>query len=88
VERSDELFRAGTVVRRWVTTGGSIGEPARYPSGTTEADLAWANMYLGRGWWGIRPFDEHVMLRGHSHPFGTGLKGRVARPSAKGPTAS
>jgi hypothetical protein len=29
VERSDETLRGGTV-RSWVTTGGSIGEPARY----------------------------------------------------------
>jgi len=83
VERSDEIFRGGTV-RRWVTTGGSSGEPARYPFGTTEADLAWANMYLGRSWWGIRPFDDHVMLWGHSHLFGTGLKGRIAQSKRKG----
>jgi phenylacetate-coenzyme A ligase PaaK-like adenylate-forming protein len=83
VERSDEIFQGGTV-RSWVTTGGSTGEPARYPVGTTEAGLAWANMYLGRGWWGIRPFDEHVMIWGHSHLFGTGLKGRIAQAKRKG----
>jgi hypothetical protein len=83
VERSDEIFRGGAV-KSWVTTGGSTGEPARYPSGTPEADLAWANMYLGRGWWDIRPFDDHVMLWGHAHLFGTGLKGRIAQTKRKG----
>ena len=84
MERSDELVKAGTVVRRWATTGGSTGEPARYPLGATEAGINWANMYLGRGWWGIRPFDEHAMLWGHSHLFRTDLKGRIAKARRKG----
>ncbi len=83
VERSDEIFQRGEV-KSWVTTGGSTGEPARYPAGPAEADLAWANMYVGRGWWGIRPFDEHVMLWGHAHLFGSGLKGSIAQARRRG----
>ena len=73
VERSDEIS-GGAAVKSWVTTGGSTGEPARYPVGPHEADVTWANMYLGRGWWDIPPFDDHVMLWGHAHLLGTGLK--------------
>ena len=78
VERADELVRVGTA-RRWVFSSGSTGEPTRYPVGRTETDTAWANMYLGRGWWGIRPFDAHVMIWGRSLRFGTGFRGGIAQ---------
>jgi phenylacetate-coenzyme A ligase PaaK-like adenylate-forming protein len=77
VERSEEIFQRGAITDAY-TTGGSSGEPARYPRGAKDDIAIWSDAYTGRGWWGIRPFDPHVVLWGHSHLFGTGLRGRLA----------
>jgi phenylacetate-CoA ligase len=77
VTRSDEIFQCRAITDAY-STGGSTGEPARYPRGDGDTAPMYANMYLGRSWWGIRPFDPHVFLWGHSHLFGSGIRSRVA----------
>ena len=72
-ERADEVFEAGRV-KSSVLTGGSTGTPVRYPWSPADAATAFANMYTGRGWWGIQPFDAQVAFWGHGHAFGTDRK--------------
>lgn len=75
-ERYEEVFQHGAI-KTYYSTGGSTGEPVKYPRGAADADSSWANTYLGRSWWGIRPFDPHVLMWGHSHLFGSGVRGRI-----------
>jgi len=62
---------------RTVSTGGSTGEPTIFPVHNDDYLNIYADAYLGRAWSGIKPFDRMVSLWGHSHLFGSGLKGRV-----------
>ncbi|WLS45145.1 hypothetical protein Q3V37_27895 [Micromonospora profundi] len=78
IARQDEIFQHGRI-RDAYTTGGSTGQPTRYPRGAGEADRRWVDAYLGRHWAGVRPTDPSVLLWGHSHLFGTGLSGRLAQ---------
>lgn len=83
VNRADEVFENGKITAAY-STGGSSGEPARYPRGEKDADASYANIYAGRAWWGIRPFDSYLHLWGHSHLFGgSGLSGRVVKAKRK-----
>ena len=75
-EHADEVFEAGRV-RSSVLTGGSTGAPVRYPWSPADAETAFANMYTGRGWWGIQPFDAQVAFWGHGHAFGTDWKPHI-----------
>ena len=60
-----------------ISTGGSSGEPVKFPTSKNEQNLNYANTYLARGWWGIKPLDSYLLFWGHSHLFGTGLSGRI-----------
>ena len=60
-----------------VRTGGTTGRPRRFPRGSEDDLLHHANMYLGRGWAGIRAGDPIALIWSHTHLFGNGLKGRV-----------
>jgi len=64
-------------VRGVVHTGGSTGEPASFPVSAADHDRNYANMYTGRSWWGIEPLVREVKFWGHSHLFGTGLRGAI-----------
>jgi phenylacetate-CoA ligase len=75
-EHADEVFEGGRV-KSSVLTGGSTGAPVRYPWSASDAATAFANMYTGRGWWGIRPFDAQVAFWGHGHAFGTDWRRHV-----------
>lgn len=61
----------------WVTTGGSTGEPFRFPISQQDSDLFYVNTYTGRSWWGLKPLDRIVMIWGHSHLFGQGRLSRI-----------
>lgn len=60
-----------------VSTGGSTGEPTKFPVSKKESDFSYANHYLVRGWWNIKPLDNVVLFWGHSHLFGGGIKGKI-----------
>ena len=60
-----------------VSTGGSTGEPAYFPTSILEKKMRYGNVYLGRSWWSIKPFDKTILIWGHSHLFGTGINGKV-----------
>ncbi|WP_341720194.1 hypothetical protein QQG74_10995 [Micromonospora sp. FIMYZ51] len=78
IARTDEIFEGGRITR-YYTTGGSTGQPTRYPRGPGETTDRWVDAYLGRHWAGIRPTDPSVLLWGHSHLFGSGWRGQVAQ---------
>ncbi|MEU8300249.1 hypothetical protein AB0C04_23585 [Micromonospora sp. NPDC048909] len=82
IARHDEIFQNGRI-RDAYTTGGSTGQPTRYPRGAGEVDRRWIDAYLGRHWAGVRPTDPGVLLWGHSHLFGAGLRGRLAQAQRK-----
>ncbi|MFC4016567.1 phenylacetate--CoA ligase family protein [Micromonospora sp. GCM10011542] len=78
ISRSAEVFASGSTKRAY-STGGSTGQPTRFPRGRGESTDRWANNYLGRAWRGVRPFEPQILLWGHSHLFGDGIRSRIAR---------
>lgn len=74
-EHQDLIFQNGRI-RRAISTGGSTGEPTRFPFSSDDVrPAAYANVYMGRSWWGIDPLDPMLLFWGHSHLFGTGARG-------------
>jgi phenylacetate-CoA ligase len=69
VERSQEVFQNGAI-RIAYSTGGSSGTPARFPRGDHEKYSFYANTYVGRGWWNLKPLDSYLHVWGHAHLFG------------------
>lgn len=59
------------------STGGSTGQPMKFPTSKEEKNIEYATTYLGRSWWGIKPFNNILVFWGHSHLFGTGLYGKL-----------
>ncbi|WP_108063669.1 phenylacetate--CoA ligase family protein [Poseidonibacter lekithochrous] len=60
-----------------ISTGGSTGEPTKFPTSKNESINSYSNHYLARGWWDIKPLDEVLLFWGHSHLFGEGIKGEI-----------
>lgn len=79
-ERSQEIFNDGRggVIELAYSTGGTTGEPTRFPKGKSDMESMYPNAFVGRTWWGIWPFDSYVHVWGHAHLFGgVGLRGRI-----------
>jgi len=77
LQEHEDLVFAQPEIRGSISTGGSTGQPTRFPLGEGESDEQYATMYLGRSWWGIAPLDPMIAFWGHSHLFGSGLRGRI-----------
>lgn len=75
-ENEDRIFIDGHR-HQTVSTGGSTGQPTRFITSKNEKCVEYANTYLGRGMYGICPLDETLLFWGHSHLFGSGLRGYV-----------
>lgn len=69
-----ELVFQGLPEGSYYETGGSTAEPTRFPRGEEESDDAFANNYVGRLWWGLKPYEKSVHVWGHSHLYGVGLR--------------
>ena len=65
-----------------ISTGGSTGKPIRLPVSKIESLNSYANQYLARSWWGIKPLDRIVFCWGHSHLFGSGIIGKIMYKSS------
>jgi phenylacetate-coenzyme A ligase PaaK-like adenylate-forming protein len=61
----------------WRSTGGSTGEPFRFPTYSEEIRSAALDIWLGRARLGIDPDDPLFLLWGHAHLMGSGFKGLV-----------
>lgn len=72
----DQIFDDERIVGAYVT-GGSTGDPTRFPRGPGETDVNWVNSYLARSWSGIAPLVPTVHVWGHAHLFGSGYRRRV-----------
>lgn len=58
-----------------IMTGGSTGEPVRLPSwGDKTTGIS---QIIGRGWYGIKPWDRTFLLWGHEHLYGTGFRRKI-----------
>jgi len=79
LRRHSDLVFEGLTDYTLISTGGTSGITTRFPTSRVEADAAYANSYLGRGWWGIEPLDRILMLWGHSHLFGQGAGRHLRR---------
>jgi phenylacetate-CoA ligase len=77
IEENLATIAADAAPCRLVRTGGTTGRPRRFPRGSEDDLLHHANMYLGRGWAGIRAGDPIALIWSHTHLFGNGLMGRV-----------
>ena len=64
---------------QFVGSGGSSGPSTWFPRGGEDHALLHSNMYLGRSWAGVSPGDNIVLIWGHDHLFGFGVKGRINR---------
>ena len=64
---------------RFIGTGGSAGPSSWFPRGPEDHAFLHSNMYLGRSGAGIAPGDNIVLIWGHDHLYGLGLKGRFNR---------
>jgi phenylacetate-coenzyme A ligase PaaK-like adenylate-forming protein len=60
-----------------ISTGGSSGEPTKFPIGNIEQDINYTNNYMAKSWWGLNPLDKIILIWGHSHLFGSGFKGII-----------
>jgi phenylacetate-coenzyme A ligase PaaK-like adenylate-forming protein len=69
------IFQSGRI-KHSISTGGSTGEPTKFPNDPNDM-TPYANMYLGRSWWGIQPLSNNLMIWGHSHLFGQGINGKI-----------
>jgi phenylacetate-CoA ligase len=83
IQKNNDLILSGSDYDLITSTGGSTGQPTKFPMVSKEFDQIYSNTYLGRGWWGVKPFEKTVLIWGHSHLFGTGLKGRVSQTKRK-----
>lgn len=78
VDNADLVFR-GFDPNNCYTTGGSTGEPAKYPKGPEDAAGLWANTFVARDRSDLRPGDVYVHLWGHSHLFGAGRSAAIRK---------
>ena len=63
----------------FIGTGGSSGPSILFPRGPEDQAFLHSNMYLGRSWAGIAPGANIVLIWGHDHLYGFGMKGRLKR---------
>jgi phenylacetate-CoA ligase len=77
IQENHELIFSHLRKPNTISTGGSTGEPTSFPTSKNEIEISYANHYLGRGWWDIKPLDNILLFWGHSHLFGTGIKGVI-----------
>ena len=61
----------------YIRTGGTSGSTTRFPSNSRLRDVEYANTYLGKSWHQIKPLDKIIHIWGHSHLFGSGIRGKI-----------
>jgi phenylacetate-coenzyme A ligase PaaK-like adenylate-forming protein len=76
VQEAEASIRADAGHAGVAITGGSTGEPCRFPVDAHDLDVEYANMYLGRSWWSVHPLDPVVLIWGHGHLFKGPVAGR------------
>lgn len=59
----------------WKSTGGSTATPIQIPMWKEELTQVRTNQWSARAWHGLDPASKLFLLWGHSHLFGSGVKG-------------
>jgi phenylacetate-CoA ligase len=77
IQENEDLIFLSSKNYTSISTGGSTGKPIRLPVSKIESLNSYANQYLGRSWWGIKPLDKIIFCWGHSHLFGSGIHGKI-----------
>ena len=77
IQQNEKLIFSSLKGCSIISTGGSTGKPIKFPTSMKESLNSYANHYLARGWWGIKPLDSILSFWGHSHLFGVGVKGQI-----------
>lgn len=70
VQSSEHLL--GIDSKSFYVSGGSTGEPTKFPKGKNEDRLRYANRVVTYSWLGLSPGERYVHLWGHAHLFGQG----------------
>ena len=77
IQENEDLIFLSSKNYTSISTGGSTGKPIRLPVSKIETLNSYANQYLGRSWWDIKPLDRIIFCWGHSHLFGNGIHGKI-----------
>ena len=77
IQQNSELIFSHLKDYQTTSTGGSTGEPTKFPYIKSEMEYNYATNYLARSWWGFEPLDKVLLFWGHSHLFGNGVKGKI-----------
>ena len=77
IQKNQKLIFSSIKDFQTISTGGSTGEPTNFPISSKESENSYANHYLARGWWNVKPLDRIFLIWGHSHLFGDGIKGQI-----------
>jgi len=72
IQESKETICSGH--RKFVSTGGSSGEPTVFPTNTSQISEEFESTYLGRYLSQIFVGDRTLLIWGHSHLYGKGLQ--------------
>lgn len=75
IRRLPELLDPAMAVDQTRATGGSTAEPVKFPVCQSECRRTGAAAWLARSWVNVSPRDRLFLLWGHSHLFGTGVRG-------------
>ena len=73
IQKNEKLIFGSLKNYSIISTGGSTGSPTKFPTFYNETINSYANHYLARGWWNIKPLDRIIFCWGHSHLFGSGI---------------
>jgi phenylacetate-CoA ligase len=79
VNRLPEMIDPTQSADQTRATGGSTAKPVKFPVCQAECRRTGAAAWLGRSWVGVSPRDRLFLLWGHSHLFGTGVRGWLNR---------
>jgi len=79
IDDSFETIAQDLAPCHFVYSGGTTGNSRRFPRGSEDSLVTYANHYLGRSWAGISPGDSIVSIWGHEHLFGSGKMGQVKK---------
>ena len=60
IYENQEFIQQGLEDFYLTSTGGTSGVTTHFPTSKNDADEAYANAYLGRSWWNIKPFSSSL----------------------------
>jgi phenylacetate-CoA ligase len=74
-QAGEALYDTRHPIGQWRSTGGSTGEPLRFPVWDSEPAVAADDLWYARDWFGLSPADKLFLIWGHTHLLGSGMAG-------------